>query len=70
MPYRYTWISQARYYLIWGRIQRTPPDKEPVADFIDSLAIGSQAKVLRLIDLLAKYGVLLKEPYTKKLKGN
>ena len=43
--------------------------KEPVADFIDSLTTGSQAKVLRFIDLLAKYGVLLKEPYTKQLKG-
>ncbi len=43
--------------------------KEPVADFIDSLEVLSQAKVLRLLDLLAKYGVLLAEPYTKQLKG-
>lgn len=43
--------------------------REPVADFIDSLTTGSQAKVLRLIDLLAHYGVLLKELYTKQLKG-
>jgi phage-related protein len=42
---------------------------EPVAEFVDSLPIEVQAKVLRLIDLLANYGVLLKEPYTKQIKG-
>jgi phage-related protein len=43
--------------------------REPVADFIDSLPIPGQAKVLRLIDLLADYGVLLKEPYTRQIKS-
>lgn len=43
--------------------------KEPVADFVDSLPIKVQAKILRLIDLLANYGILLKEPYTKQIKG-
>lgn len=43
--------------------------KEPVADFIDSLPVAAQAKVLRLTALLADYGVLLKEPYTKRIKG-
>ncbi len=42
--------------------------KEPVADFIDSLPIGTQTKILRLIDLLGEYGVLLKEPYTKRIR--
>lgn len=42
---------------------------EPVADFIDSLPVAAQAKVLRLTALLADYGVLLKEPYTKQIKG-
>jgi len=42
---------------------------EPVADFIDSLPIETQAKIVRLIDLLAQHGVLLKEPYTKQIKG-
>lgn len=42
---------------------------EPVADFIDSLPIDTQAKVFRLIDLLAKYAVLLKEPYARQVKG-
>jgi hypothetical protein len=44
--------------------------KEPVVDFIDSLSIDAQAKVLRLIDLLARYGVLLKDPIQSRSKGN
>jgi phage-related protein len=43
--------------------------REPVVEFIDSLPIETQAKILRLIDLLAHYGVLLKEPYTKQIMG-
>jgi len=43
--------------------------REPVADFIESLPIEVQARVLRLIDLLADYGVLLKEPYTRQVRG-
>jgi phage-related protein len=43
--------------------------REPVAEFIDALPIGTQAKVFRLIDLLARHHVLLKEPYTRQLKG-
>jgi phage-related protein len=42
--------------------------REPVADFIDSLSVGTRAMVFRLIDLLGDYGVLLKEPYTKQIK--
>ena len=48
---------------------RDAKGSEPVAEFIDSLPIGTQAKVFRLIDLLARYHVLLKEPYTKQIKG-
>ena len=48
---------------------RDTKDKEPVVDFVDSLPVGTQAKIIRLIDLLAKYGVLLKEPYTKQIQG-
>ncbi len=47
---------------------RDEKGKEPVADFIDSLAIDTQAKVFRLIDLLEEYGVLLKEPYTRQVR--
>ena len=43
--------------------------REPVANFIDSLPVEVQAKILRLIDLLADYGVLLKEPYTRQIRG-
>jgi phage-related protein len=48
---------------------RDSKGREPVVDFIDSLPVDAQAKALRLIDLLARYGVLLKEPYTKQIKG-
>lgn len=34
-----------------------------------TLAIRIQAKAFRLIDLLGEYGVLLKELYTKQVKG-
>jgi len=47
---------------------RDAKGKEPVADFIESLSIGTRAKVFRLIELLGDYGVLLKEPYTKQIK--
>jgi len=40
--------------------------REPVADFIDSLPVGTRAKVFRLIKLLGDYGFLLKEPYQNK----
>ena len=42
---------------------------EPAADFIDSLPVETQAEVLRTMELLARYGVLLKEPYSKRIKG-
>lgn len=48
---------------------RDSKGNEPVANFIDSLPLGTRAKVFRLIELLAKYGVLLKEPYTKQVRG-
>jgi len=48
---------------------RDSKGKEPVAEFLDSLPIKTRAKMVRLIDLLSKKGVLLKEPYTKKVKG-
>ncbi len=44
-------------------------DNEPVADFIDALPHSTRAKVFRIIDLLAQNGVLLKEPYTRQVKG-
>ena len=43
--------------------------KEPAAEFLDALPVATRAKVVRLLNLLAEYGVLLKEPYTKQVKG-
>lgn len=48
---------------------RNDKGKEPVAEFLDSLSLTTRAKIIRLIDLLSKKGVLLKEPYTRKVKG-
>ncbi len=42
---------------------------EPVAEFLDVLPVEPRAKVLRLMELLARYGVLLKEPHTKQIRG-
>ena len=43
--------------------------KEPVPEFLSRLPAGTRAKVVRLIDLLVEQGVLLKEPYTRKIRG-
>jgi phage-related protein len=48
---------------------RDSKDKEPVKEFIDGLPEKSQAQVIGKIKLFAKYGVLLKEPYTRHIKG-
>jgi len=48
---------------------RDSKGNEPVADFIDALPNETQAKVFRIIDLLGEYGVLLKEPYTRQVRG-
>jgi phage-related protein len=42
---------------------------EPAKDFINSLPANTQVKILRIIRMLRDYGVLLKEPYTKQIKG-
>ncbi|MDD5435297.1 MAG: type II toxin-antitoxin system RelE/ParE family toxin [Nitrospira sp.] len=42
---------------------------EPAADFIDMLPYKAKAKVFRTIKLLKEYGVLLKEPYARQLRG-
>jgi phage-related protein len=43
--------------------------RQPVSDFIDSIPSAAQVKVLRTIKLLKQYGVLLKEPYTRHIRG-
>ena len=48
---------------------RDAEDREPAADFIDALPDETRAKVFRIIKMLKDYGVLLKEPYTRQVKG-
>lgn len=48
---------------------RDSKGNEPVADFIDTLPNETQVKVFRIIDLLGEYGILLKEPYTRWVRG-
>lgn len=43
--------------------------REPVIEFLDDLPISTRAKVAKLIDLLSEQVVLLKEPYTRQIKG-
>ena len=43
--------------------------KEPAKEFFNSLSLSARAKVVKLIDLSSEYGVLLKEPYTKQIRG-
>lgn len=43
--------------------------KEPLTEFLNDLPAKTRAKVVKLIDILAEYGVLLKEPYTRQIKG-
>lgn len=41
----------------------------PVEEFMDSLPPKMQAKAMRQIDLLEQFGINLKEPYAKPIKG-
>jgi len=43
--------------------------KEPVKDFLNSLSESARAKVVKSIEMLVEYGVLLKEPYTRQVRG-
>ena len=42
---------------------------EPVKEFLNSLSLSARVKMMRLIEFLAERGVLLKEPYTKQIRG-
>lgn len=48
---------------------RSESENEPVAEFFDSLSIADRAKVTRSIKRLAENGILLKEPFSKQIKG-
>lgn len=43
--------------------------REPVTEFLDGLPSSQRAKVAKLMYLLSEQGVLLKEPYTKQIRG-
>jgi phage-related protein len=43
--------------------------REPLKEFLDGLPAGTRAKVVKLFNLLAEEGVLLKEPYTRHIRG-
>jgi phage-related protein len=44
--------------------------KSPVKDFIDSLSPESKAKFIFIADLLAEYGLNVREPYVKPITGS
>ena len=44
-------------------------NKEPAKDFLNSLSVSARAKVVKSIDKLVEYGVLLTEPYTRQVSG-
>ncbi len=48
---------------------RDKSGREPLTTFLNDLPLKTRARVVKLIDLLAEYGVLLKEPYTRQIKG-
>ncbi len=41
----------------------------PVKEFIDGLSFEAQAKYIFIADLLAEYGINVREPYVKPIKG-
>lgn len=44
-------------------------ESEPVRAFMDSLSLTVRAKITRVIEKLAEHGVLLKEPFTRRIRG-
>lgn len=45
----------------------TPTGRSPVREFIDGLPAKAQAKIAWSLDLLARFGVQLGEPYVKPI---
>lgn len=58
------WDAMPTYEVIFYDL---PSGKEPAKEFIDSLDIKMQAKIVRTIQLLQCNGIELREPYTKPL---
>ena len=56
--------------MVWEiELYKDRSGKEPVAEFLDDLQGGTRAKVVRMFDRLAEYGVLLDEPFTRQIRG-
>lgn len=49
---------------------KTSTGKIPVKEFVDSLPEPAQAKFIFILDLLEKYGIEIREPYVKTMKGH
>jgi len=47
----------------------TDNGKYPVKDFVDSLSPVGKAKYIFISDLLEQYGIAVREPYVKAIKG-
>lgn len=48
---------------------RDKEGSEPAAEFIEALSNEAKVRVFRIIKLLKEYGVLIKEPYTRQVRG-
>jgi phage-related protein len=47
----------------------TPQGKFPVFDFIESLNVVAKSKISNTLDMLSEFGILLRLPRVKKVKG-
>lgn len=56
--------------MAWGiEFYKDKNDREPVKEFLNSLVLPTRARVAKLFNRLTEYGVLLKEPYTRQVRG-
>lgn len=56
--------------MLWNiEFYKTEGGRIPVKEFLDSLPVKHKTKAQFVIDLLAEYGPLLKEPFTKSISG-
>jgi|GEM_PF-71608 len=68
--YLYNTCVIMNYHMNWKiEFYKDKEGQEPVIDFLDSLFPPARAKAVKLFNMLVEYGVLLKEPYTKQIKG-
>lgn len=56
--------------MAWGiEFYKDKNGTEPVKEFLNSLSLPARARVVKLFNRLTEYGVLLKEPYTRQVRG-